>query len=134
MATHDDHCKLLLVELATLCMLNHLHVVIAYMTLAAHGSCVPAAGKTLQYLPFRGSSLVIEPPRDVAKQQLQDCLERVVTAGCSSLIHPNTSKAAADSHQDYFFDLKLVSGQTFCLCHRCDLLLVLSAASLTQAS
>ena len=77
-----------------------------------------AAGKIMQHLPFRGSSLVVEPPRDEAKQQLQDCLERVVSQGCSKLLHPYANQAAADSQQDYFFDLKLVSGQTSCLCHR----------------
>ena len=72
----------------------------------------------MQHLPFRGSSLVVEPQRDEAKQQLQDCLERVVSQGCSKLLHPCANQVAADSQQDYFFDLKLVSGQMSCLCHR----------------
>ena len=79
---------------------------------------VVAAGKIMQHLPFRGSSLVVEPPRDEAKQQLQDCLERVVSQGCSKLLHPCANQAAVDSQQDLFFDLKLVLGQTSCLCHR----------------
>lgn len=72
----------------------------------------------MQHLPFRGSSLVVEPPREVAKQQLQDCLQHVVNAGCSNLLQSCGDQAAADSQTDYFFDLKLVLGQTSCLCHR----------------
>ena len=72
----------------------------------------------MQHLPFRGSSLVVEPPREVAKRQLQDCLEHVVSVGCYDLIHTCASEAANASQQDFFFDLKLVSGQRSCLCHR----------------
>ncbi|KAL0054628.1 hypothetical protein WJX82_000172 [Trebouxia sp. C0006] len=76
------------------------------------------AGNTLQHLPFRGSSLVVEPPREVAKQQLQDCLESVVIAACNGLIDRSTSQASANAHQDLFFDLRLVLGSRSCLCHR----------------
>ena len=97
-----------------------MHFLAEHATVAKQSSSenVVAAGKIMQHLPFRGSSLVVEPPRDEAKQQLQDCLERVVSQGCSHLVHPPPTQAAADSQQDYFFDLKLVSGQTSCMCHR----------------
>ncbi|KAA6425617.1 MAG: hypothetical protein FRX49_04514, partial [Trebouxia sp. A1-2] len=75
-------------------------------------------GNTLQHLPFRGSSLVVEPFREVAKQQLQDCLENVVIAACSGLVERSTSRASANAHQDLFFDLRLVLGSRSCLCHR----------------
>ncbi|DBA74292.1 hypothetical protein WJX77_001158 [Trebouxia sp. C0004] len=76
------------------------------------------AGNTLQHLPFRGSSLVVEPPREVAKQQLQDCLENVVIAACHGLVDSSASQASANAHQDLFFDLRLVLGSRSCLCHR----------------
>lgn len=82
-----------------------------------YSSCI-AAGKTLQHLPFRGSSLVVEPPREVAKQQLQDCLEGVVEAGCSGLVHATCRPASAQAQPDLFFDLRLVLGDRSCLCHR----------------
>ena len=69
--------------------------------------------------PFRGSSLVLEPSRKVAKQQLQDCLELVVMTGCANLLSSDNHQQPANSQgPDYFFDLKLVAGQRFCLCHR----------------
>lgn len=90
----------------------------AHTRQTAHGRLLNAAGKILQHLPFRGSSLVVEPPREAAKQQLQDSLERVVSAGCSNLLQTCGTQAAANSQIDYFFDLKLVLGQTSGLCHR----------------
>ena len=64
---------------------------------------------------------MVEPPREVAKQQLQDCLESVVIAACSGLVDRPTSQASANAHQDLFFDLRLVLGSTSCLCHRWEL-------------
>ena len=61
---------------------------------------------------------MVEPPREVAKQQLQDCLEGVVAAGCSGLVHATCRPASAKAHQGLFFDLRLVLGDRSCLCHR----------------
>ncbi|KAL3148881.1 Ankyrin repeat and BTB/POZ domain-containing protein 1 [Trebouxia sp. C0010 RCD-2024] len=91
---------------------------LSHLVAEADSTLNSEAGKIMQHLPFRGSSLVVEPPREVAKQQLQDCLQHVVNAGCSNLLQSCGDQAAADSQTDYFFDLKLVLGQTSCLCHR----------------
>ncbi|KAL0021902.1 hypothetical protein WJX79_001281 [Trebouxia sp. C0005] len=97
-----------------LCQQVQLTELVEEANLALHSE----AGNTLQHLPFRGSSLVVEPFREVAKQQLQDCLENVVIAACSGLVERSTSRASANAHQDLFFDLRLVLGSRSCLCHR----------------
>lgn len=52
-------------------------------------------------------------------QYLQDCLEEVVNLGCAGLQEGLQYDGMTERQLSLFFDLKLVLGSRFCLCHKC---------------